>query len=258
MPNFYTHLRFAQEVADGLSPELKNRVKAEWDSYCCGNFGPDPLYFGRCREVGLRLHRGTGEAALERYREAISKDLPYGVSFATGYFLHYLLDSGMHPLVYRTMEETGCSHRQVEGELDRLLLEKDVKNYREAMPARPFSRSFLYMASKMAPEVMPELYEKGMKRFRFVSMKLCDWTGTPIRHVTNAASRLTHIQGLQGAVLDKTAEAQMEAHLTKMLEAYQDILEAAPELVGDFLKSARDGTALPDILRKDFSGNQVI
>lgn len=257
MPNFYTHLRFGRHVAQSLPPELKNRVEREWDSFCCGNFGPDPLYFCQLRQTGLNLHHGTGAQALERYREAIATDQPYGVSFAAGYFLHHLLDSSLHPLVYRAMEETGCSHRQVEGELDRLLLERDEAWHREAMPVKSLPRAFYYMAGKMAPEVTPEHYAKGLKRFRFVSIKLCDWTGKPVRHAANLASRLPRIHGLYGAVLEKEPEERLRIYLTEMVQCYRETVEKAPERLEAFLDCARQGKPFPEGMQVDFSGNQV-
>lgn len=257
MPNFYTHLRFGREVAEHVSPELKKRLYQEWDSYCCGNFGPDPLFFGSLRQVGLRLHHGSGEKALERYRSSIREDQPYGVSFAAGYFLHHLLDSTLHPLVYMAMEKTGCSHRQVEGELDRLLLERDKLVHREAMPVRPMPRAFYYMASRMAPEVTPEAYEAGLKNFRFLSMKLCDWTGTPMRHVMNAAGRVVGKNGIRGAVLNKLPDPKLERHLEELEQCYWETVSMAPEALEEFIKNAQQGEAFSSRLRVDFAGKEV-
>ncbi len=258
MPNFYTHLRFARQVADGLSPELQEKLRQEWDSYCCGNFGPDPLYFTGFRQVGLRLHHGSGRDALERYREAVRQDSPYGESFASGYFLHFLLDSSLHPLIYRAMEESGCSHRQVEGELDRRLLMQDEQKHREAMPVRPLSRGLAYMASKMAPEVTAEAYEKGLKYFRFVSMKLCDWTGTPMKPVTNLVSRISGMKGGRGAVLGKEPDPKLSGHLDGLEEAYYHTLRMAPALLERFLEDARQGREFSPVMNKDFSGKEVV
>lgn len=257
MPNFYTHLRFAGDVAQQLTSPLKERIEAEWDSYCCGNFGPDPLYFGGLRAVGLELHHGSGAAALTRYRTAIRENQPYGISFAAGYILHYLLDSSLHPLVYGAMEETGCTHRQVEGELDRMLLEKDDRLHWEAMPVKSLTRSFYYMAGKMAPEVTPEAYALGLKRFRMISMKLCDWTGKPIRHITNLASRLPKIHGLYGAVLEPMPQRCLNEPLTEMVEAYKNAVAAAPALLDECLSAMAQDTPFPARMQPDFSGKQV-
>lgn len=257
MPNFYTHLRLGRETAEGLSPDLRQRLETEWDSYCCGNFGPDPLYFGSLRQVGLDLHHGSGGAALERYRRAIVEDQPYGVSFASGYFLHHLLDSSMHPLVYEAMADTGCSHRQVEGELDRLLMERDGVEHREAMPVRPMPRAFYYMASRMAPEATPEIYEAGLRSFRQVSMKLCDWTGTSMRHVLNAAGRLPKIHGIRGAVLSGRPEPGLDRHLERLLQCYRETVSEAPVRLEEFLRNVRQGEAFSPGLGLDFSGNEV-
>ena len=45
MPNFYAHLLYGREVCRKVQPSLQRTLLRQWDTFCCGNFGPDPLYF---------------------------------------------------------------------------------------------------------------------------------------------------------------------------------------------------------------------
>lgn len=260
MPNFYTHLCFAREVRDRVSPELQRRLRGEWDSFQIGNFGPDPLYFGSSdlRHAGLKLHHGTGAEALEVYRRAIGMDKPYAVSFAAGYFLHYFLDSRMHLLVYRAMEEADLTHRSLEGELDRLLMEQDGVSPREAFPNSPMPEAFYMMAARMVPGVSPEEYRSSLKNFRRVSLVLTGTTGTPVRYAVNAASHIPGARGMRGAVLSKAPAGNIGPYLREMEEIFAAAVRSAPDALERFLSDAKTGQTFDTTLLCDFSGKRDV
>lgn len=144
MPNFYAHLLYGREVCRKVQPSLQRTLLRQWDTFCCGNFGPDPLYFyvggrqaGAVRQAGIRLHHGTGADALEAYRQPVKMGRPNAAAFAAGYLLHYMLDSRMHPFVLKTVAEGEVTHFALEGEFDRHLLLRDGRAYPDAMPERP-------------------------------------------------------------------------------------------------------------------------
>ena len=92
MPNFYAHLLYGREVCRKVQPSLQRTLLRQWDTFCCGNFGPDPLYFyvggrqaGAVRQAGIRLHHGTGADALEAYRQPVKMGRPNAAAFAAGY-----------------------------------------------------------------------------------------------------------------------------------------------------------------------------
>lgn len=257
MPNFYTHLWFARETLSRLSPQLQNSLRPEYDSFLLGNFGPDPLYFGgkSLREKGLSLHNGSGNAALSVYRTAIMQNKPYARSFAAGYFLHFLLDSGIHPLIYEAMEQTGLTHRNLEGELDRRFLLGDVRN---SFPPLSTPEAFLMTAARMAPGITPAEYKRGLQNFRRVSLGLTATTGTPLRHAANGLSRISKIEGLRGAVLAREPEPESLPWLFRLEGRCRDLLKVAPQALTQFLHAAETGQSLPPILDCNFSGRKDI
>lgn len=258
MPNFYTHLRFARETFAQLSPELQTSLNPEYDSFLLGNFGPDPLYFGGkiLREQGLSLHNGSGRAALGVYKTAMERNTPYARSFAAGYFLHFLLDSGMHPLIYEAMEKTGLTHRNLEGELDRMLISWDGCGRKEAFPSFSTPEFFLMTAARMAPGISPQAYQRGLQNFRRVSLGLTASTGTPLRYAANGLSRITKIQGLRGAVLAREPESEAIKWLLRLEGRYGEILSTAPQTLTEFLTVGLKSRELDFMLDRNFSGRK--
>ena len=260
MPNFYSHLRFGREVLWELSPELQKQLSREWASFLCGNFGPDPLYFGgnRLRRVGLSIHYGSGEQAMGRFRRPLELGTPWAVSFSLGYLCHFLLDSSMHPLVYEAMEATGCSHRKIEGEFDRFLMERDGVTAREAFPRWKGQDAFAAVAAQMAPEVSREDYIRSLREFRRVSENLCRWTGTPMVAVVNGVGLIPGIQGARGAVLRRKPDAVLLPWMKRMEEAFRERVKGAPEILEKFLKKARQGQSFSFLSHCNYAGEKDV
>ena len=249
MPNFYAHLLFGREVSRRMPPELQRTLLRQWDAFCCGNFGPDPLYFyvggrhaGAVRQAGIRLHHGSGRAALEAYRQPVKEGKPCAAAFAAGYLLHFALDSQMHPYVLRTIADGTVTHFALEGEFDRRLLRQDGRAYLDAMPQRP---------------VTPDVYRIALKRFRMVSCRIGNWAGSPVRHVVNAASVLPPVRGIRGSVLEQEPQGDMLRYLRDMEEIFAAAVPHGAALLEDFFAAVEEGKPLPAALELDYSGNEV-
>ncbi len=264
MPNFYAHLLFGREVSRRMPPELQRTLLRQWDAFCCGNFGPDPLYFyvggrhaGAVRQAGIRLHHGSGRAALEAYRQPVKEGKPCAAAFAAGYLLHFALDSQMHPYVLRTIADGTVTHFALEGEFDRRLLRQDGRAYPDAIPQRPVPPELLRAASYMAPEVTPDVYRIALKRYRMVSCRIGNWAGSPVRHVVNAASVLPPVRGIRGSVLEQEPQGDMLRYLRNMEEIFAAAVPHGAALLEDFFAAVEEGKPLPAALELDYSGNEV-
>jgi hypothetical protein len=264
MPNFYAHLLFGREVSRRVSPELQRVLIREWDSYCCGNFGPDPLYFyvagprgARVRQAGIDLHHGSGKAAMEYFRKPLEQGMPYGVSFTSGYLLHYLLDSHMHPFVLETVAKGHVTHFALEGEFDRLLLRREGRDYRASIPQREFPPEFFTLASHMSPAVTPGNYQAALRRFRLVSFKMGEWAGTPFRYVVNAASKIPAAGAIRGSVLDHEPVPGLRRELQTMEQIFRETVEIAAVELDRFHQNIRDREPLSPELSRDYSGREV-
>lgn len=187
----------------------------------------------------------------------MNRNTPYVRSFATGYFLHFLLDSGLHPLIYEAMEQTGLTHRNLEGELDRLFLIQDGTVPRNAFPDCSMPESFWMTAARMAPGVTPQDYRMGLQNFSRVSLGLTAATGTPLRHAANGLSHISKIKGLRGAVLAREPEPSAQKWLLRLEGRYGEILSTAPHVLRVFLTEGVESRELDFLLDCNFSGKKV-
>lgn len=163
--------------------------------------------------MGLALHHHTGAEALEPFRRPILENKPYAVSFASGYLLHYLLDAHCHPFVGQVVGQGQITHFALEGEYDRYLLRQDQATYLEVFPKKSLPAAFLRLAAEMAPEVTPEIYRQSLREFRWVSLKMGNWAGKPVRHAVNVVSHVPPARPIRGMILSKEPEEAVREHL---------------------------------------------
>lgn len=263
MPNFYAHLKLCETVAERVSPELREILLRDADAYLCGGLGPDPLYFyrgvgmGRIRRAGLSIHHGSGAAAMEPFREPVKEKRPFAAAFAAGYLIHYLLDVRCHPFVKKIAAEGKYTHFALEGEYDRYLLRRDGLDYPAALPKKAFPAEFYALAAEMAEPVTPEIYKKALGDFRWVSLKIGAWTGTPVRSLVNAVSRIPPARPLRGMIPGKAPDPKLPRYLLtldRLLHSAADT--AAAELEG-FFRAVREDAPLSRRLGRDFSGKET-
>ncbi len=151
MPNIITHDLFCEKVYNALS-ENKQLIKSHYKEFRIGSNGPDFLFFhhlfkeqkSSISTIGNTLHE---TCINEFYDNAISacqmanEDIKDKMSvYLIGHYLHWQLDSMMHPyVVYRTgfkdKVSTYC-HYRFESMMDAMFLKhykhqtiKDIKTY---------------------------------------------------------------------------------------------------------------------------------
>lgn len=263
MPNYYAHIRFCLEVRKRLSPRLRAILTAERDAYLCGGFGPDPLYFhavrkraGNVRQAAIDIHHHSGAAAMEPFRRPVAEGWPYSLSFAAGYLMHYLLDAHCHPYVLAVAAEGKFSHFALEGEYDRYLMVRDGLSLRQALPKRPLPWELCRLAAEMAPEVTPEIYRQALAEFRWTSLRLGGWAGTPLRGAVNAVSHVPPARGLRGMILGKQPQPGLEKHIEALEQRFMEAVELAEVELGRFLGAVESGLPFSEALGRDFSGNK--
>lgn len=258
MPNYYAHIRFCLEVRKRLSPRLRAILTAERDAYLCGGFGPDPLYFskGEARQAGIDLHHHSGAAAMEPFRKPLLEQRPYSLSFSAGYLMHYLLDAHCHPYVLAVAETGEFSHFALEGEYDRFLMARDGVTHSEALPKRPLPKELCILAAEMAPAVTPEIYARALREFRFVSLRLGNWAGTPLHGAVNAVSRIPPARRLRGMILGKEPQPGLTRHINDLEERFWEAVSLAEVELGRFFGAVEQKIPFSEALGRDFSGNK--
>lgn len=185
MPNYFAHSVFGQRVFHYLSPELQRQVDQQWESYACGQYGPDPLFFYRfwrrnlVAQEGHALHGQTPQSALERMRRPVEEEQPFALGYAMGFLCHFMLDSGCHPYIRSVSQQREISHLAMEGEFDRYLMkEAGYIPHKHTPLARPEDTA-VYAAAALAYEnVTPQQFHSGMRGYYLVSRSLTRFQGS--------------------------------------------------------------------------------
>lgn len=111
MPAIMTHDFFGKDALPAAARFVSLEDGRERDAFLLGNQGPDPLFYlvadprstGRERVGGL-MHAARPARLICSLRDALTMltedELSVGRAYAAGFLCHYLLDRGVHPLVY--------------------------------------------------------------------------------------------------------------------------------------------------------------
>ena len=176
MPNYYAHLKFGDKVLEELPRELAGRIGREEAAFHLGCLGPDPLFFyhpirpNGVRREGVRMHRASALPAAERLRQAIEDGVPMAAGYGAGFLCHLALDSACHGYVDSRAADGPISHMAIEGEYDRMLMERDGLDASEKahLPASPADRAVWEAASMAFVHASPEQMRRAMHYFGII------------------------------------------------------------------------------------------
>ena len=159
MPAIYSHDKFGKLVIKELSNDIKKVIKKYPSSFRIGLQGPDFMFFYRAfhknklNQLGRFYHHDDAYYFME---DAIDVIRIYGrnspeYSYILGFICHLALDDACHPFVTKFMKSTGCSHAEIEGDMEQLLISMDgfapsyypvyelvPANYKTASSMEPF------------------------------------------------------------------------------------------------------------------------
>ena len=143
MPGNYAHYRFGQAILPTLPQEIRRTVGRFRQLFDMGLHGPDILFYhdlllkSTVSRQGHKLHNQTGKSFFERACRAVRMNPTEAArAYLYGLLAHYALDSLCHPYIKRAVEAGSGSHREIETEFDRYLLELDGKS-----PAHRYDQS---------------------------------------------------------------------------------------------------------------------
>ncbi|MFQ7855318.1 MAG: hypothetical protein ACLRIS_09475 [Flavonifractor plautii] len=96
------------------------------------------------------MHRRSALPAVERLRQAIEDGVPMSTGYGAGFLCHLALDSACHGYVDDRAADGPISHMAIEGEYDRMLMERDGLNAAEQspLPSAPANRAVWEAASQ--------------------------------------------------------------------------------------------------------------
>ena len=263
MPNYYAHLKFGEKVLGELPVALAEAVDREREAFDLGCLGPDPLFFyqpirpNAVRREGVRMHRNSALPAVERLRQAIEDEVPMSVGYGAGFLCHLALDSACHGYVNQRAVDGPISHMAIEGEYDRMLMERDGLDASEKahLPASPADRAVWEAASMAFVHASPEQMRRAYRSMNFYSSFLARSNGRVRGKVIGAVSHMLPIPSAKGIALKEEphpSAAESNADLDQLLEAA--VPETAEQLTA-FFRAIEEEAPVPHWFDRDFKGN---
>ncbi len=266
LPNYYAHLNYGKRVYESLSPELQRDLRREWDAFCLGLYGPDPLMVYKpirndpAHGEGLELHKHSPLPFLEKYRRSIAEGVPYTKGYAAGFLCHYILDAKCHSFVYPWAKRGGITHYAMEGEFDRYLMEKDGIDAAHETPlhcGKP-STAVDRAASLGYRWATPEIFRKSVDQYYRYSRLLTKASCTPAKPVTNAAARcIPGISKVHGLILGKKPVAGAEETNGILMERMKKAVPEGAQQVAELMTAGSSGRAWKLEADTDFRGRRL-
>lgn len=182
MPAAYAHMTFGREVKKVLPEDLQKRISKFPELFGIGLQGPDILFYYHPSDTqayvlyGHNIHKRPASDffhyalnQLERLkgREA---DLDKAKTYLAGFLCHFILDSGCHPIVRKFTNPGEASHRQIEREFDRFLMEKDNLRPEWYIPwtrTVPMAEKHADIIALFYAEADARVIRRGIRNMRF-------------------------------------------------------------------------------------------
>ncbi|MBQ8974234.1 MAG: zinc dependent phospholipase C family protein [Oscillospiraceae bacterium] len=244
MPDFYAHLIFGGKVLSSLPGELRERITSQLESYICGQYGPDPMFFlgRRSRAIAQRVHRGPVKLPIANLSGAVAKSVPESDGYAAGFLCHFVLDSVCHPYVLSQMGRSALSHAAIEGEFDRFLMAQDGILATRTMPMPPMSKNtYVYAAGAIPYGISALTYNHALASYWIASQAMTAAGGTPLSKLVDLAGRLPGLYSLRGSVSGYAPRPEAFESNRALALLLESAVEDCSELIEGFFAAADEG-----------------
>ena len=253
-------------VFAALPEEYRRRVAKEKDLFNIGLQGPDILFYyhplksNPVSALGHSMHEESGRTFFEQALEAMdraqtehSEDAGSGIIYLYGVLCHFALDSTCHDYINAYEKEHGISHCDIEGELDRYLLELDGKD-----PLKEVLTKDFHPSRRSAQSIVPffrGLPEKtiysALRSFTwFHSVLYCP--GDLKRNGLYGLLKLSGLyEGLRGHIISKNANGEGEESDREITRRMSEAVPLAVRLITEFPGHMNDSAYL-----KNYNGIQ--
>ena len=264
MPNYFTHLQFGERVLAALPEPLRARIQPQRADFDVGCYGPDPLFFyhllhdNPVRRVGLRMHKVSALPVLRRLARIISEDRPGAAGYAAGFLCHFALDSGCHGYIEARAAGGQTSHLRMEGEYDRLLMERaGLDPLRQTpLPRHKLSGAEMETVALIYPGVTAKQFRESLEAYRRVCRLQTVAARAGLGRAIDALSRHTPKKpDFQGAVLSRRPAGECAVSSTVLDRLVAQAVPTAVEKIGALFRAAAGEGPLDSWFDRDFSGN---
>ena len=175
MPALYAHLRFGNEVLNGLPKSFQALITEYPEAFALGTQGPDILFYhhpmkkNEIRLYGTKLHKKNGFWVFDSARKHRTDTPSAYNAYLLGFLCHFTLDLFCHPYIDQTMNDN-LTHGKIESEFDKFLLRKDGKPIRGYNTAAPIvNKNGTNEASALLLGVPQDNIAKAIKTMRKIN-----------------------------------------------------------------------------------------
>lgn len=262
MPSTYAHLRLGREVLGRLEGDARAACEAHEDLYLIGLHGPDILFYydalhrNPVSGIGFGMHDRPGREFFGHAKQAVAETGDAGRAYAYGFACHFALDSEAHPYIEDYIHGHGVAHTAIEGEFDRMLLERDGK-----VPSRSYLAGHISTdgngcetISKFFEGVTPEQVAKALEDMRKYNRLLVAPGRIKRAMIERALRRTGNYDDMVGLILRDEPDPRCEESDRELLRIYGGAVDLSVELIG-VLKGFFDGRVedLPPRFDRTFS-----
>ncbi|MCR5835594.1 MAG: zinc dependent phospholipase C family protein [Lachnospiraceae bacterium] len=268
MPSLYAHNKFGKKVLKNLPQNLRDIVADYQDAFRIGLQGPDsifyyyPVYKNSTNQYGVKIHH---EDAYPFFEDALSIISAYGYesschAYILGYICHFVLDRECHPLVDKYMEDSGCGHIEIEGDLEHLMMSLDgfepahYASYR-LIPAN------LGSAFAMAPffsELSTSAIHTALVHMR-LTKRLFFAPGPKKQIIIDSIMKASfHYKYFKGHMIEASPNDNCRPYSKLIYEKLLESIPLAVDLIEEFEHCLTNDLLLPDSFHGDFYGKKRI
>ena len=179
MPAAYAHMVFGMEVTAILPISAQESINRHPELFGIGLQGPDILFYYHPSETqayvlyGHNIHKRPAadffRYALVQLEKLAELEKEKAIAYLMGFLCHFILDSNCHPIVRKHTIPGEASHRQIEREFDRFLMEKDKVRPEWFIPwtsTVPMAEKHADIIALFYPEAGEQVIRRGIRNMR--------------------------------------------------------------------------------------------
>ena len=179
MPAAYAHMVFGKEVTAILPLSAQGSINRYPELFGIGLQGPDILFYYHPSDTqayvlyGHNIHKRPAadffRYALDQLEKMKGLEKEKATAYLMGFLCHFILDSNCHPIVRKHTIPGEASHRQIEREFDRFLMEKDKIRPVWFIPwtrTVPMAEKHADIIALFYPEAGEQVIRRGIRNMR--------------------------------------------------------------------------------------------
>lgn len=180
MPAAYAHMVFGMEVTAILPISAQESINRHPELFGIGLQGPDILFYYHPSVTqayvlyGHNIHKRPAadffRYALVQLEKLAELEKEKATAYLMGFLCHFILDSNCHPIVRKHTIPGEASHRQIEREFDRFLMEKDKIRPVWFIPwtkTVPMAEKHADIIALFYPEAGEQVIRRGIRNMRW-------------------------------------------------------------------------------------------